>query len=154
VLFFQRPDTTKEKGAGEDLPRMVTMQQEELGSIMIEHNGRKVGLERTGGTWMVTSSPGSGVNQDTVNSLVSAIMDTVVINMVEEHPANPAQYGFDKPDFSITLSSQQGQAPCTVLIGNDSPTSTSMYAMIESSGSVLLIGTYLRFSLKTFFEKL
>ena len=88
-----------------------------------------------------------------MESIISSVVDTVNINVIAESPVNLAQYGLEHPEMKVSIFLERKSNAITLLIGKDSPAGLSMYAMIEGENRVVLVGTYLRFSLKTFLEK-
>jgi hypothetical protein len=92
------------------------------------------------------------LNQETVESLISAVVDLVQIEVVTNDAVDVTQYGLDQPHTILSLFFKEDNTPVTLLLGKDSPAGLSMYAMIRGSNEVIQIGTLLRFSINTFME--
>jgi hypothetical protein len=81
--------------------------------------------------------------------MVSAILDTVMLSTVEENPVHLQQYGLDAPEMTIAVDAGK---TTTLKLGKKSPSGVSIYGLDVERKRVVLVGTYLSFSVKMFVE--
>jgi len=153
VLFFEQQKTEEENSSKENLIKVLSIAPEEINGIQVIQNNKKVTLIRKGKSWKVTFPPDAQVKDELLESFISSVVDVVNINVIEENPVNLAQYGLEHPEIKVSIFLKTKSKPITLLIGKDSPAGVSMYAMIKGENRVILVGTYLRFSVKTFMDK-
>ena len=111
----------------------------------------QVRLTRSRGTWKIVAPAGAAVSEEVIDSFVKAVADAVVVEVVDENPGDLEQYGLVQP--AMTISASTKDATYTLALGNPSPAGVSLYAKRTDQNRIILIGTYLRFSLKTFLAK-
>jgi hypothetical protein len=81
--------------------------------------------------------------------MVSSVLDTVVLSIVEENPVQLEQYGLDAPEITFVVNTGK---KATLKLGKKSPSGVSMYGLDVERRRVVLVGTYLSFSAKMFIE--
>jgi hypothetical protein len=65
---------------------------------------------------------------------------------------NKALYGLDPPAFSVQVYTDDTAEPLTLLLGTNAPSTVNMYAFLPQQNRTVLLGTYLRFTLRTFLD--
>jgi hypothetical protein len=152
VLLAESPAPRKSKPAAEALVKVFPVPESAIQRMEIRKGPAQVTLIRRGEGWELSSSVGSGLSQEQVESLLSTITGLVRIDVVSEGTEDLRQYGLEHPAMSITLS-PAGTSPITLLVGSDCPTGVSMYAMIQGTKDVIQVGTLLRFSINSFLDR-
>jgi len=154
VLLFERQETEKEQKPSPGLDKIFSIARPEIKGLQIIQDGNKVTLLKKERKWQITFPPNVQVRNELIESLVSAILDTVNIKVIDQNPADLSQYGLDHPGTELSIFLERKSKPVTLLIGGNTPTSVSMYVMIKGESSVILAGTYLRFSINSFLQKI
>ncbi len=133
------------------MKRCSTLHQSDIESVSITSAGKSVTLGRKNLKWEVTDPPGAEALPEQCESMVSAMLDTVVLSIVEENPVQLGQYGLDAPELTIAVNAGTST---TLKLGKKSPSGVSMYGLDVERKRVVLVGTYLSFSAKMFIENI
>jgi hypothetical protein len=86
------------------------------------------------------------VDQDTATSLVTTLSSVDSERVVEDKAGDPAQYGLKVPAVRVSVTKKDGKSQ-TLLIGDDTPTGGSQFAMLEGDPRVFTISNYTKTSL-------
>ncbi len=153
VLLFEQQDTGRQEKPQEETQKIFLLEREEIKTVHITRGDKKIAVTRKDKNWAVTSPPNAQANQEIIASLITALVDAVVIEIIEENPVSVEQYGLTDPEMIVSVFHERTSTPITLLIGKESPTGVSMYAMLPEDHKVILVGTFLRFSLRTFVNR-
>ena len=108
-------------------------------------------LARQNGEMRVVEPSGARASADLIDSLLDAIAGAVMIDELEPGE-DQTIYGLDPPAFSLQVYTRDDAEPLTLLLGTNAPSMINMYASLPQQGRTVLLGTYLRFTLKTFLD--
>jgi hypothetical protein len=101
----------------------------------------------------VTSPSNIQIQNQLIESLINAVVDVVNIEVIEENPMNLEQFGLKKPEIELKIFLERRSKPITFYIGKSTPAGVSMYAMIKDDNKVIMVGTYLRFSIQSIIDR-
>jgi hypothetical protein len=150
VLAFEKPALKIQRPTQRgDYEKLFDLAQSDIESVRLTYSGRSAALGRKNLKWRITDPPGAEALPEQCESMVSAILDTVVLSIVEENPVQLEQYGLDAPEMTITVDAGK---TTTLKLGKKSPSGVSMYGLDAERKRVVLVGTYLSFSTKMFIE--
>ena len=152
IFLVENKKPDQEIQSGSSLVKVFSISQKKISEIDVVHGSNRAVFKNMGDEWHISRLQGPNKSQELVQSLISSIIDLVKIEVIDENPADITQYGLEDPKITVTLFLKSKAPPVRLLIGNESPTGISLYAMVEGEGTVILVGSYLRFSIKTFFE--
>jgi hypothetical protein len=152
VLLFERTEQQPVATLpAETYARVFPMEASAITGVIVSDHAKTVRLARTGSGLSVAAPAGARVAPDIIESLVSAIAGAVVIDEIEPG-ADDSQYGLSPPAFTLQVQPHAGSEPVTLLIGASAPSTVNMYARLPQQNRTILLGTYLRFSLRTFLD--
>ena len=155
VLVFEKPALKIQQPAQRgDYEKFFDLAPGDIDSVSIATADKRVTLGRKNLTWHVTDPPGAEALPEQCESMVSAMLDTVVLSVVEENPVELAQYGLDTPALTITVNPGDAGKRMTLKLGRKSPSEVSMYGLDAERKRVVLVGTYLNFSAGIFMENI
>jgi len=100
------------------------------------------------GSWQITEPRQLGADQSTVSSMVSTLSSLRSERVVEDKAADLNQYGLTQPTLEVDLSEKDNKNQ-KLLIGDDTPTGSAVYAMLSGDPRVFTIASYN----KTTFDK-
>ena len=83
-----------------------------------------------------------GYNESRFRSMLFTTASISATSKIEENPADLSIYGLDDPQFSITVSLDDGSSP-TIYVGNETPVQSYYYAITDQDNTVYTIGNYL-----------
>jgi hypothetical protein len=153
VLLYERTDVPQPEAVlpAETYERVFPMETADITGIHLRDGGKTVRLVRQGRELRVVEPAGAHVSADLIDSLLDAIAGAVMIDELEPGE-DQAIYGLDPPAFSLQVYTADDSEPRTLLLGTNAPSMINMYASLPQQGRIVLLGTYLRFTLKTFLE--
>ena len=108
-------------------------------------------LARQNGEMLMVEPSGARASADLIDSLLDAIAGAVMIDELEPSE-DQTIYGLNPPAFSLQVYTRDNAEPLTLLLGTNAPSMINMYASLPQQNRTVLLGTYLRFTLKTFLE--
>ncbi len=110
VLVFEKPALKIQKPAQRgDYEKMFDLAQSDIESVSITSAGKSVILGRKNLKWEVTDPPARKPSLEQCESMVSAMLDTVVLSIVEENPVQMGQYGLDAPELAVAVNAGRAQ---------------------------------------------
>jgi hypothetical protein len=100
-------------------------------------------LARTDGNWVITAPARTEADTVEVSTVVSSIESLEQTRVVAEAPDSAAPFGLEPARMTIAFQTADDTTPRRLLIGNKTPTGGDLYAKVEGSSKVFLIGGYL-----------
>jgi len=152
VLAFEKPALKIQQPTQRgDYEKLFDLAQSDIESVSLTYSGKSVTLGRKNLKWQVTAPSGTEALPEQCDSMVSSVLDTVVLSIVEENPVQLEQYGLDAPEITFVVNTGK---KATLKLGKKSPSGVSMYGLDVERKRVVLVGTYLSFSAKMFIENI
>jgi len=154
IVFEQAAPPHKEEAPKQEAPaaRLFSFSGEQIQELRITSGTRSMRLIRKAGGWETDPAGRQKITPEVIESLISALLETTRLDVVAEQPAGLDQFGLTAPSAQITILVEGKRDPVVLRLGGYSPSQVSMYAQLEHERSVVLIGTYLNFSIKTFLD--
>jgi len=94
-------------------------------------------------TWNITAPDASEADIVEISTLISSIESLELTRVVSEAPGTAAAFGLEPARITIEFTVTGETAPRRLLIGNKTPTGGDLYARVDSSQRVFLIGGFL-----------
>lgn len=132
--------------------KVFAVDADDIRSVRLRSAAAEVTLTRTRGDWQVTFPPESQAPTETIESLIDALTDAVVVDRIAQ-PAALDEYGLSDPEITIALTVEDIEHPLKLALGRTTPAGVSLYARVSGQQEVVLLGTYLRFSVRTFLDR-
>ncbi|MGO9271034.1 MAG: DUF4340 domain-containing protein [Terriglobia bacterium] len=111
-------------------------------------DGKKFTCRRDGSAWSIVDPQKLGVDQSAVDGFLSSLTSATVDEVVDPHPANLKDFGLDSPATTIDVSTSGKPTQFTLLLGDDTPTSSGLYAQVGGNPRVITLPDYLKTSLE------
>lgn len=105
-------------------------------------NGDSTTLERRDGTWTITKPEPLEADGTEASAIASAIAGLEVTRVVDEKPADVAQYGLQPPKVAVTFTVKGEGTPRRLQVGEKTPTSGDVYARRGVDPKVFLVSSY------------
>jgi hypothetical protein len=137
----------------EQFARVFQLDVQDVRAVEVRSGESRVTVVRDGDTWRVEEPPGNLLAGESLDSFIAAVVDTVVVEVVDESPAHVDQYGLMQPDVTLSVYLQGTDSPQVLQVGHTAPSGVSLYARRKEQERVLLVGSYLRFSIRTLLER-
>jgi len=151
LLSEKKPVEKKEIKANTKLIKVFSFSPEDMQRVEIIQKNKKVILKKVSEKWeLVSPEPKKEVRQEAVTSIISAITDTINIEVITDAPEDLTQYGLSSPSTILNIFLEGKEDPTVFLMGSKTPTTISLYAMLKEENTVITIGTFLSSSINSF----
>jgi Domain of unknown function (DUF4340) len=104
--------------------------------------------KNSSGSWQLTEPKQLNADQNAVSSMVSTLSSLRSERVVDDKPSDLNAYGLTQPALEVDLAEKDNKSQ-KLLIGDDTPTGSSVYAMLTGDPRVFTIASYN----KTSFDK-
>jgi hypothetical protein len=153
VLLFEKTDAPQPEAVlpAETYERVFPLETADITGIRVSDGEKTVRLVREDRELRVIEPAGAQVSADLIESLLDAITGAVMIDELEPGE-DQTIYGLAPPAFSLQVYTRADAEPRTLLLGTNAPSMINMYASLPQQNRTVLLGTYLRFTLKTFLD--
>jgi hypothetical protein len=153
VLLFERTDAPQPVAVmpAETYERVFPLETADIIGILVSDGEKTVRLARSDEKMNVVEPAGAHASTDLINSLLNAIAGAVMIDELEPGK-DETLYGLDPPAFTLKVYTNENAEPQTLLLGANAPSMINLYASLPQQARIILLGTYLRFSLRTFLD--
>jgi hypothetical protein len=155
VLMFERTEAPQPLAVlpAEKYERVFSLEVADIIGVIASNGEKTVQLARTDQDMRIIEPVGMRATDDLINSLLSAITEAVIVDELEPND-DQSLYGLNPPAFTIQVYTTHTDKPQTLLLGANAPSMINMYAHLPQQNRTVLLGTYLRFTLKTFLENI
>jgi len=144
----RKPAASTTLSPAETSPKILDLKPADATRIEISKRGAedlKLG-KNDAGKWQITSPKPLPADQDSVSSLLSTLSPLDSDRVVEDKAANLGTYGLAKPSLEISIA-EKNQKTEVVLLGDDTPTSSGVYAAVKGDPRVFVVASYHKSSL-------
>ena len=151
LLSEKKPVEKKEVKDNTKLIKVFSFSPEDMQRVEIIQKNKKVILKKVSEKWeLVSPEPKKEVRQEAVTSIISAITDTINIEVITDAPEDLTQYGLSSPSTILNIFLEGKEDPTVFIMGGKTPTTISLYAMLKGENTVITIGTFLSSSINSF----
>jgi hypothetical protein len=148
-LYFV--ESKREPGDGDKKEKVFTVASDAIEEIAVKaESGEQTILKKSGSDWQIVQPAALQPDSAEVSGLTSNLSNLEVQRVIDDKPADLAEYGLATPRVEIAFKAK-GQDH-KLLLGRKSPTGTDLYAKVGDQPRVFLISSYLdsSFNKKTF----
>jgi hypothetical protein len=115
--------------------------------IVKQKGAPPVVLARAGADqWKITAPGDYPADSSTVSSMLSSLSPLNSDSIVEDHPANLADYGLSDPSLEVDVTGKDNKTS-RLLFGDDAPTGGGVYVQLAGNPRVFTAGSYVKSSL-------
>jgi len=151
LLTEQKPAEKKEIKPGTKMVKVFSFPPEDIRKVEVIQENKKVILQEISEKWgLVSPEPKKEVRGEAITSIISAITDTINIEVITDNPEDLTQYGLSQPTTILNIFLDNKDKPIVFLMGGKTPTTISLYAMLKKENTVITIGTFLSSSINSF----
>lgn len=146
VLYWsehRKPADDTVKASADTPPAILKLDSSSITKLDLKKkNAESVVLTKAGsGKWEITQPKPYGADQDAVSSLLSTLSSLNSERLVEEKTSDLKTYGLDQPALEVDIT-DKGNKTQKVLLGDDTPTGSSVYAMLAGDPRVFTVASY------------
>jgi hypothetical protein len=130
-------------------PKILSVTESQIQQIQISKPGSPpIVLKKLADKWAIAEPKAMPADKDAVDGLTSSVATLNADRLIDEHPANLAQFGLDSPREEVDLTLKDGKTD-KLLLGADTPSGSDSYAKLESKPAVYTVAS----STKSSFDK-
>ncbi|MDX1778430.1 MAG: DUF4340 domain-containing protein, partial [Thermodesulfobacteriota bacterium] len=119
-------------------------QPQEFKKITLVKNGQTIIYQKRDGVWWMEEPYNIEGSEDAANDIIFSIINVVETDPIADDPSDLAQFGLHKPPITISVELEGTAGARTLFLGNDNPTSITLYATVEGFPRVFLVGSLIR----------
>jgi hypothetical protein len=132
------------KPASDQPPKILTITSSDISRIHLKKKAQDdTVLERAGGKWQIVLPKPYPADQEAANQFVSSAGTLSADGVVEDKASNLAPYGLDQPSVEVDITGKGGKIS-KFKIGDDTPTNSGAYAVLEGDPRVFTISSYVK----------
>ncbi|MFA4916183.1 MAG: DUF4340 domain-containing protein [Syntrophales bacterium] len=160
VYFFEtdRSDEVVNKEAtGNKVKKLLSIDPRDVNEIVLTRKNERIVFKKETGQWIIKDPIAATARNEMVDGLLS-IFDFGIVREITTDLLDASKYGLDSPEIEFEIRFKNDKKPPqTLLLGNDSPDSSSCYGRLKSQSRIVLLGVIykrdLSLDLDTFIEK-
>ncbi len=144
-LYYSNKQKAAEaaKPPADTSPKILSLTEGDITKVVLKKGAYETDLQKTGGKWQITAPMPYAADQDTVIQLVASATNVSSDRVVEDKASNLASYGLTSPILEIDLTGKGGKVS-QLKIGDDTPTNSGSYAMLEGDPRVFTVPSYVK----------
>jgi uncharacterized protein DUF4340 len=146
-LYFSNKQKSAEaaKPPADASPKILALTDSEISKLDVKKkDAPKTVLEKNNaGKWQLTAPKQFLADQETVGQLVTAASSVASDRVVEDKATDVSAYGLKAPSLEIDVTTKAGKTS-KLKIGDDTPTNSGAYAMLEGDPRVFTVASYVK----------
>ena len=154
VLYSRHKSSQPEKSETKPEEKLLALASSHIQSFTLApRDGEVVTCAKAGGEWKLTAPKSLPADSTAVTSLLDSLTSASVSEVIEPNPKNLKEYGLDPPAETIKILTDATPKEFELKLGDETPTSSGLYAQMGTSPRVVTLAAYLKTSLeKNFFD--
>src|SRR5687767_2470888 len=142
AVYWSERTKTAEESKDSSASKLVSIKDEDLSRLEIRRLGAEpVVVERgKNNQWQMKSPEPLRLDQDAVSSLVTSFTGLTQDRVIDEKPTDLSAFGLGTPSIEVTATAKNGTKQ-TLLIGDDTPTGSGVYAKLDNQPRVFTLST-------------
>ena len=134
--------------AADAAPKILTIPDDQIQNVRLERRGGDiVALSKASGKWELTDPKLLAADQDAANGVVQNLSNLASDRLIEDKATNLGTYGLTNPSEQVIITRKDGKKD-TLLLGDDVPTGSGVYAKLANDPRVFTIASYVKTGLE------
>src|ERR1700733_9882688 len=145
-VYFSNKQKAAEaaKPSADAPPKILALTEGDITKIALKKKGLdETDLEKTNGKWHFTAPNPYPADQDAVSQLVASAANVSSDRVVDEKASNLSAYGLNSPSLEVDITGKGGKVS-QLKIGDDTPTNSGAYAMVDGDPRVFTVASYVK----------
>jgi hypothetical protein len=119
------------------------LDQAKLETIRVQaQSGEVTDLEKDGTSWQITMPVDARAADPEMQGITSTLGSMEIARVIEENPADLGQFGLETPSIVVEFKGSDPASSGKIVIGDKTPTGSSLYATRNDEKRVFLINSY------------
>jgi hypothetical protein len=152
--YDKRKAREAEKSESKPAEKVLAVDSGKIQSFTLKpRDGEPVTCARESKTWVISEPRKLAADQSAVSSWLGSLTSATIDDVVDAHPSSLKDYGLDPPATLVEVSTEGKPQNFTLRLGDQTPTSSGVYAQIAGNPRVVSLPSYDKSSLeKTLFD--
>jgi len=152
--YDRRKSRGAEKSESKPAEKVLAVESSHIRSFTLKpSDGEAITCTRDDKTWVISEPHKLAADQTAVSSWLGTLTSATIDDVVDAHPSSLKDYGLDPPATLIEVSTEGKPQNFTLRLGDQTPTSSGVYAQIAGNPRVVSLPSYDKSSLeKTLFD--
>ena len=146
-LYFSNKQKSAEaaKPPADASPKILALTDSEVSKVDLKKKGAgETVLEKNNaGKWQLTAPKQFLADQETAGQLVTSASTVASDRVVEDKASDVSAYGLQAPSLEVDVTTKAGKTS-KLKIGDDTPTNSGAYAMLEGDPRVFTVASYVK----------
>jgi hypothetical protein len=145
-LYFSNKQKAAEaaKPPSDTPPKILSLTEGDITKVALKKKGSdETVLVKTNGKWQLTAPKPYAADQDAASQLVASAANVSSDRVVEDKASNLSDYGLNSPSLEVDITGKGGKVS-KLLIGDDTPTNSGSYAMLQGDPRVFTVASYVK----------
>jgi hypothetical protein len=145
-VYFSNKEKAAEasKPPSDAPPKIVELQQGDITQVALKKKGGdETVVQKMNGKWQITEPKPLPADLDTTSQLVSSAANISGDRVVEDKASNLSAYGLNAPALEVDITGKGGKVT-KFEIGDDTPTNSGSYAMVQGDPKVYTVASYVK----------
>src|SRR5438876_3620527 len=154
VLYSRHKSSEPAKTETKTEEKLLALASSHVQSFTLSpRGGVAVTCAKSGAVWTSPAPKHLPADSTTVTSLLDTLTGATVNEAIEQNPKSLKDYGLDPPAQTLRVETDSKPAQFEIKLGDDTPTSSGVYAQLGGSPRVVTLAAYLKTSLvKSLFD--
>src|SRR6202140_586378 len=146
-LYFSNKKKSAEaaKPPADASPKILALSENDIAKVDLKKkDAPETVLQRNNaGKWQLTAPKQFLADQDTAGQLVNSASSVASDRVVEDKASDVSGYGLKSPSLEVDLTTKAGKTS-KLKIGDDTPTNSGAYAMLDGDPRVFTVASYVK----------
>jgi hypothetical protein len=145
-LYFSNKQKAAEaaKPPADAPPKVLALSEADITQIALKKKcADETVLQKNNGKWQLTAPKPYAADQEAANQIVTAAANVSGDRVVEDKASNLTAYGLDAPGLEVDITAKGGKTR-KLKIGDDTPTNSGSYVMLEGDPRVFTVASYVK----------
>jgi hypothetical protein len=124
--------------------KVFTVESDKIEEIDVKAaSGDRTVLKKAGGAWSIAEPVAARADESEVTGLVTNLASLEIQRVVDENPADLAQFGLAKPRVEVAFKKSGAAGIERLLLGDKNATGGEIYAKLAAAKRVFLVSSFL-----------
>jgi hypothetical protein len=144
-LYYSNKQKAAEaaKPPADQPPKILSLAEGDITKIVLKKGAYQTDLQKIGGKWQITAPMPYAADQDAANQFVASAANVSSDRVVEDKASNVSSYGLNSPILEVDVTGKGGKIS-QLKIGDDTPTNSGSYAMLDGDPRVFTVASYVK----------
>lgn len=143
VYFVESERKPASEAANEKGKVFSNVDAAKIEEVSIKTAADNTSLKKSDGLWKIVAPIDAGVDDSELSGITSNLGTMEIQRVVDEKPADLAQYGLSPPKTEISFRQAGDSAPRQLLLGEKTATGGDLYAKLGNDPKVFLVSGFL-----------